>query len=42
MSNDEQLLSNPEDEKPEPPPDFDEEAVKQKVLVSVQDGLNKI
>ena len=31
MSYDEQLLANPEDEKPEPPPDFDEEAVKQKV-----------
>ncbi len=31
MAYDEQLLANPEDEKPEPPPDFDEDAVKQKV-----------
>lgn len=32
MYNDENLLANPEEEKPEPPPDFDEEAVKQKVI----------
>ena len=32
MFNDENLLANPEEEKPEPPPDFDEEAVKQKVI----------
>ena len=33
MAADEELLANPEDEKPEPPPDFDEEAVRQKVLI---------
>ena len=32
MFNDENLLANPEEEKPEPPPDFDEDAVKQKVF----------
>jgi hypothetical protein len=31
MAVDENLLANPEEEKPEPPPDFDEEAVKQNV-----------
>ena len=34
MASDEQLLANPEDEKPEPPPEFDEEAVRQKVCSS--------
>ena len=33
MFNDENLLANPEEEKPEPPPDFDEDAVKQKVFL---------
>jgi hypothetical protein len=35
MFNDENLLANPEEEKPEPPPEFDEDAVKQKVCQCV-------
>ena len=32
MCNDENLLANPEEEKPDPPSDFDEEAFMQKVV----------
>ncbi len=35
MFNDENLLANPEEEKPEPPAEFDEDAVKQKVCQCV-------